>query len=47
LQGKTPKEIRAILTETLGEHAPTYATVKKWVGQIKRVEFSTSVVARP
>jgi len=23
-QGKTPKEIHAILTETLGEHAPSY-----------------------
>jgi len=31
LQGKTPKEIHAILTETLGEHAPSYATVKNWV----------------
>jgi hypothetical protein len=29
LQGKTPKEIHAILTETLGEHASLYATVKK------------------
>jgi len=28
LQGKGPKEIHAILTETLGEHAPSYATVK-------------------
>jgi len=28
LQGKAPKEIHAILTETLGEHAPSYATVK-------------------
>jgi hypothetical protein len=28
LQGKAPKEIRAILTETLGEQAPSYATVK-------------------
>ena len=28
LQGKAPKEIHAILTETLAEHAPTYATVK-------------------
>ena len=24
LQGKAPKEIHAILTETLGEHAPSY-----------------------
>jgi hypothetical protein len=27
LQGKAPKEIHDILTETLGEHAPSYATV--------------------
>jgi len=27
LQGKAPKEIHAILTKTLGEHAPSYATV--------------------
>jgi len=25
------KEIHAILTEKLGEHAPSYATVKNWV----------------
>ena len=31
LQVKVPKEIHAILTETLGEHAPLYATVKNWV----------------
>jgi len=28
LQGKSPKEIHAILTGALGEHAPSYATVK-------------------
>jgi len=28
LQGKAPKEIHAILIETLGEHAPSYATVR-------------------
>jgi len=27
-QDKAQKEIHAILTETLGEHAPSYATVK-------------------
>jgi len=27
LQGKAPKEIHTILTETLGEHVPSYATV--------------------
>ena len=31
LQGKAPKEIHAILTETLGEQAPSYATVKNWM----------------
>ena len=33
LQGKAPKEIHAILIETLGEHAPSYAIVKSWVAQ--------------
>jgi len=41
LQGKAPKEIDAILRETLGEHAPSYATVKSWVAQFKRGDFST------
>ena len=41
LQGKAPKEIDAILKETLGEHAPSYATVKNWVVQFKRGDFST------
>ena len=41
LQGKAPKEIHAILTETLGEHAPSYVTVKNWVAQFKRGDFST------
>jgi hypothetical protein len=34
-------EIHAILTETLGEHAPPYAIVKNWVAQFKRGDFST------
>jgi len=29
MQGKAPKEIHAILTETLGEHAPSYANHQK------------------
>ena len=41
LQGKAPKEIHAILRETLGEHTPSYATVKNWVAQFKRGDFST------
>ena len=32
--------------ETLEEHAPSYATVKKWVAQFKP-DFSTSDVPRP
>ena len=40
-QGKAPKEIHAILTETLGEHSPLYATVKNWVAQFKNGDFST------
>ena len=47
LQGKAPKEIHAILTETLGEHAPSYATVKNWVAQFKRGDFSTYDAPRP
>jgi len=38
---KAPKEIHVILTETLGEYAPSYATVKNWVAQFKRCDFST------
>ena len=41
LQGKAPKEIHAILTETLGEHVPSDTTVKNWVAQFKRCDFST------
>jgi hypothetical protein len=28
------KEIHATLIETLGEHAPSYATVRNWVGPV-------------
>ena len=41
LQGKALKEIHTILRETLGEHAPSYATIKNWVAQFKRGGFST------
>jgi len=47
LQGKAPKEIHAILTETLGEHTPSYATVKNWAAQFKRGDFSTCDAPRP
>ena len=39
LQGKAPKEIHAILAETLREHAPSYATIKNWVAKFKVVIF--------
>ena len=41
LQGKAPNKIHAILTEMLREHSPSYATVKNWVAQFKRGDFST------
>ena len=44
LQGKAPKEIHAILRETLGGHAPSYGTVKNWVAQFKRGDFSPHVM---
>ena len=47
LQGKAPKEIHAILIETLGEHAPLYGTVKNWVAQFKRYDFYTCDAPRP
>ena len=47
LRGKAPKEMHAILTGTLGEHAPSYATVKNWVGQFKRGDFSTCDASKP
>ena len=46
LQGKALKEIHAILTETLGEYALSYATVKNWVAQFK-CDFSTCDATRP
>jgi len=47
LQGKAPKKIHAILKETLGENAPSYVTVKNWVAQFKRGDFSTCDAPRP
>jgi transposase len=47
LQGKAPKEVHAILTQTLGEYAPSHATVKNWVTQFKRDDFSTWDAPRP
>ena len=47
LQGKAPKEIHAILTETLEEHAPLSATFKNRVGHFKHGDFSTCDAPRP
>jgi len=47
LQGKTPKEIHAILEETLGEHAPSCVTVKNWVAQFKHGDVSYFDSPRP
>ena len=47
LQGTAPKEIHAILTERLGENAPSNATVKNWLTQFKRGDFSTCDAPRP
>jgi len=47
LQGKASKKIHAILTEILGEYAPSYATVTNWVAQLKRGYFSTCGAPRP
>ena len=47
LQGKVPKGIHAVLTATLGEHAPSNATVKNWMAKFKRGDFSTCDAPRP
>ena len=47
LQGKALKKILAILTETLGVRAPSYASVKNWVAQVKRGDFSTCDAPHP
>jgi len=47
LQGKVLKEIHAILTETLRERAPSYATIKNWVAQFKCRDFSTCDAPHP
>jgi len=47
LQGNAPKKIHAILKETLRENAPSYDSVKNWVAQFKRGDFSTCDAPRP
>jgi len=47
LQGTASKEIHTILIQTLGKHAPLFATVKNWVAHFKRGDFSTCDATRP
>ena len=47
LQGKAHKEIHAILTESWGEPAQSFSTVKILVAQFKRCDLSTCVAPRP
>jgi hypothetical protein len=47
LQVKAPNEIHAILIKPLRETAPLYATVKNWVVQFNRGDFSTCYAPRP
>jgi len=47
MQSKAPKEIHAILTETLVGHVSSFATVKNWVAQFKRDDFSTCDASCP
>jgi len=47
LQGKSPKEIHAILAETLEEHVTPYVNVKNRAAQFKLGDFSTYDEPRP
>jgi hypothetical protein len=47
LQGKVLKDIHAILTETLGEHAPSYATIKNRGPSFKCGDFSSCDAPHP
>jgi hypothetical protein len=47
VQGKAPKDIHSILTEILEQYAPSCATVKTWVAQFKRSDFSTCDTPHP
>jgi len=39
-KGRRRRKFNAILQETLGKHASSYATVKNWVAQFKRGDFN-------
>ena len=46
LKGKTGKEIHGELADVYGSSAPSYARVKFWVGEFKRVRTSLEDEAR-
>jgi len=46
-KARRPRKFTPSLKETLGEHAPSYATVKNWVVQFKRGDFSACDAPRP
>ena len=46
LKGKTGKEIHGELTDVYGSSAPSYARVRFWVGEFKRVRTSLEDEAR-
>uniref|UniRef100_A0A0K0EG22 HTH_48 domain-containing protein n=1 Tax=Strongyloides stercoralis TaxID=6248 RepID=A0A0K0EG22_STRER len=41
IKGLSPTEIKADLDGTLGDSAPSFATVKNWVAEFKRGRTST------
>jgi len=47
LHDKAPKKIHEILKETLGDHVPSYTTVKNWVAQFERADLFTCDAPRP
>ena len=47
LKTRRRKQFHTILSESLGNHTPLYATVKIYVAQLKRGDFSTRDAPRP
>ena len=46
LKNLSPKEIHTDMVETMNDHAPSYSTVKQWVGEFKRGRVSTDDAER-
>lgn len=47
LQGKSAKTIYDEMLQTMGDHAPCYATVKNWVVKFRTGHFGTEDETRP